>query len=207
MEAGTEAPRRIGQLRLTHGATVPPKAGVVDVDLAPAGARAEEWQRTGGLLALQAIAPAAGLPATMRARMSVLAVGPAAALVGYVALRLGAKRVELVLHPEDREAFEALAGEDLARAGIHRRLEEVPNGAFHDLASFGCDGTVPALDQCEPLVRRLRPEGQLLLYGLPSDMLEPVFDDLARRGLSLRAMGIADGQAFLSGSLEGGSLS
>lgn len=208
MEAGTDAPRRIGHLRLSRGERPQATPGVVDLDLGPAGERFEEWQRAGGLLGLQALAPAAGLPEEQRARMSVLAAGPGAALIGYAALALGARHVEVVLHPEDRQAFEALTDrESRQRATVHQRVEDAPGGALHALAAFGCDGAVPDIVQCEPLVRRLRPEGQLLLYGLPSDMLEPVFDELARRGLSLHAMGIADGQAFLAGSLEGGDLS
>lgn len=218
MEAGTEArgtadgplpggPRRIGHLRVVRGPAAPPIPGVFDLDVGPAGARYDEWVRAGGLLALQAIAPASGIQPADRARLSVLADGPGAALIGYAALVLGAKSVEVALHPEDREAFEAMAGrEAMRRAVLHRRIDEAEPGAFHALAALGCDGEVPAIERCEPLVRRLRAEGQLLLFGLPADRLEPTFDELAKRGLSLRAMGIADGLAFLAGSLEGGDL-
>jgi hypothetical protein len=208
MEAGTDELRRIGHLRLSRGGRPQATPGVVDLELGPAGERFDEWQRAGGLLGLQALAPAAGLPADQRARMSVLAAGAGAALIGYAALALGARDVEVVLHPEDHEAFEALLDREAKqRATVHRRAEDAAGGALHALAAFGCDGAVPDIALCEPLVRRLRPEGQLLLYGMPTDMLEPVFDELARRGLSLHAMGIDDGQAFLAGSLEGGDLS
>ena len=205
MGIGTE-PLRIGDLRLFRGDPPPPERGVVDVDLGAAGPRVDDWSRSGGLLALQAIAPAAALPNGTRARLSFLGVGPGAALAGYAALRLGARRTELVLHPDDQAAFDALAGNDRAskRVAAYRRIEDAPDGAFHDMVALGCDGAVPPMDQCAPLVRRLRPEGQLLLFGLPADGLEEVFDEVARRGLSLRAMGIRDGLAFLSGSLERG---
>ncbi len=197
-------PQRIGHLRLNRGEVLPPLQGVVDLELASAGALVDEWLRAGGMLALQAIAPAAALPQPVRSRMSFLGVGPGAALAAYAALRLGAQRAEVVLHPDEQDAFDRLArtAAEPERAASYRRIEDVPNGAFHDMTAYGCDGAVPSLDLCAPLVRRLRPEGQLLLYGFPADALDRMFDEVASRGLSLRAMGIAGGLGFLAGSLE-----
>ena len=163
------------------------------------------WAASGALLAVQAMAPAAALPRKVRHRMSFLGMGPGITLAAFVAICLEAKQVEVVLHPTEVELFDRLVARRESPTEVNKlkRIEDAADGAFHDMVAWGCDGREPdSLSEAIPLVRRMRPEGQLCLFGLPEAGLNETFDGLARKGLALRAMGVRDGLAFLSGSLE-----
>ena len=79
----------------------------------------------------------------------------------------------------------------------------MPDGAFHHWALIGCDGTVPsAWEAFGPFVRRLRPEGQMVFFGLPVASIEEVHQEAARRGYALRSFGQRGALASVGGSLE-----
>jgi hypothetical protein len=209
MEPTAEQPLQLGHLILDLGgsaaAAVRERSDDIPVLLADATEALPRWIAAGGLLATQAMAPAAALPLRMRQKMSFLGMGPGIALAAYIAVCLEAAHVEVVLHPTDVEIFDRLVARRQSPTEVHKRqrIEDAADGAFNHMVALGCDGQVPdSLTVAGPLVRRMLPEGQLCLYGLPSSKLEEVFDRAARKGLALSAMGVRGELAFLSGSLE-----
>jgi hypothetical protein len=209
MELTTERPLQLGHLILDLGETGSTHARDNGEDTVIALADAAEllprWIDAGALLAAQAMAPAAALPPTTRHRMSFLGMGPGIALPAYIAICLEAEYVEVVLHPTEVEVFDLLVAKRQSPTKVHkiRRIEDAADGAFHHMVAYGCDGEVPAaMSDAAPLVKRMRPEGQLCFYGLPAAKIDDVFDRAAKKGLALRAMGVRGELAFLSGSLE-----
>jgi len=197
--------QRLGSFLLCRDAEPPspPPVHPVPLDLRPAAERLAIWERDGGLLALQAVSPLGGLEASVRARADLLAAGPGAALAALGGVALGLARVAVALHPDDREAFAAVREHIDSPTQLHlgARLEELPARPLYFRTLLGCGGRVPPLDDAAPLVRRLLPEGQFLLSGVPAADLETVFDEFSRNGLSLRACGFRAELAFLAGSL------
>ncbi|RMH02746.1 MAG: hypothetical protein D6702_07945 [Planctomycetota bacterium] len=202
-----EGSRRVGSLLLRWSEDAPrPGKRDLAVDLAPAADRMAAWIADGGLLAAQALHPVAGLPPEQRRGLRLTAAGPAAALAGLVAAAIGFARIAAALHPDDREAFSA-AMERIgggAEVAVVDRMADLPTDHANDYAFLGCGGTPPRPDLLGPLVHRLRPEGQLVLFGLPRAAMRASFDDFSARGLSLRAAGIDGDFAFLAGSLDHG---
>jgi hypothetical protein len=209
MELTAESPLQLGHLILDLGESGSRHARDSGEDsvvpLADAAELMPTWTQSGALLAAQAMAPAAALPMTTRHRMSFLGMGPGSALAAYIATCLEAAYVEVVLHPTEIEVFDHLVARRQSPTEVRKlkRIEDAVDGAFHHMVAMGCDGIVPeSMANAAPLVRRMRPEGQLCLYGLPAAKLNDVFDRLAKKGLALRAMGVRGELAFLSGSLE-----
>ena len=205
MEFTTGHPLQLGDLLLSLEHTdVAPGHGTA-VPLGAAADAVEDWIQAGALLAAQAMAPAAALPVHVRQRLSLLVMGPGSALAAFIAVCLEVRQVEVVLHPNDVEPFHHLLARRGSPTEVHEfaRIDDASDGAFHDMVALGCDGQVPAsLGEAGPLVRRMRPEGQLLLFGIPAREIKSVFDRAARKGMALRAMGIRGELAFLCGSLE-----
>jgi len=197
---------RFGHLLLSQEREMPQGSDhEVVVPLAPVAEELESWQQAGAMLAAQAMAPVAAMPLAVRKRLHFLGEGPGCGLAAWIALHLGCSQVEVVLHPSEREGFEAaVAKVDLLEPFRNLlAISDAEDGAFFHMVAYGCDGVLPeSLAVTAPLVRRMRPEGQLLLFGLPANELEEAFDRAARRGLSLRAMGVQDELAFFAGSLE-----
>lgn len=209
MELTTERPLQLGHLILDLGESGSTHARDSGEDsviaLAEAAELMPQWVNSGALLAAQAMAPAAALPLATRQRMSFLGMGPGIALPAYIAVCLEAEYVEVALHPTDVEVFDRLVAKRQSPTKVKKlkRIEDAADGAFHHMVAFGCDGQVPkAMSEAAPLVKRMRPEGQLCLYGLPAAKIDDVFDRAAKKGLALRAMGVRGELAFLSGSLE-----
>ncbi len=196
---------RFGHLTLSTEAEAGTKPQEVLVPLAPVAEEIGSWLAAGALCAAQAMAPVAAMAPEVRARIAFLGEGPGVGLAAWIALHLGCGRVEAVLHPSERavvDAAVAAAGKDEAWFGLSR-IDEAEDGAFFHMVAYGCDGRLPEdLTAAAPLVKRMRPEGQLLLFGLPAARLEDAFDGAAKRGLSLRAMGVQEELAFFAGSLE-----
>jgi len=199
--------RRIGCLLLRWGEdAAAPGPREQGVELGPARERMPQWLEDGGELAVQAINPVAGLPLEERRAFSLVAAGPGAALAALTACAVGFARITVALHPDDFEPFQAAAdamGGSSART-VTQRPEELPTDHPGHLSLLGCGRRRPATADCLPLVRRLRPEGQLVLFGVPEGDLQEVFQDLSQRGFSLRGTGIRDGVGFLAGSLDHG---
>ena len=175
------------------------------MELAPAAQGGGEWVRAGALLGGQARAPLADLPERVRRQRGFLGAGAGCALPALAALRLGFGNVDLVGHPEDEEPFATLAAAVGASGkwNLHRRVDDVSDGAFHHWALIGCDGTVPSSwEAFGPFVRRLRPEGQMVFFGLPVAAIEEVHQEAARRGYALRSFGVRGALASVGGSLE-----
>ncbi|MCP4093082.1 MAG: hypothetical protein GY747_06495 [Planctomycetes bacterium] len=209
MELTTERPLQLGHLVLDLGESGSQHARDSGEDSVVPLADAEEliprWVQSGALLAAQAMAPAAALPKSTRQRMSFLGMGPGIALAAYIAVCLEAAFVEVVLHPTEVEVFDRLVARRQSPTEVRKlkRVDDAVDGAFHHMVAMGCDGQVPeSLTSAAPLVKRMRPEGQLCLYGLPASKINDVFDRTAKKGLALRAMGVRGDLAFLSGSLE-----
>jgi hypothetical protein len=200
-----DVPLQLGDLYLSREKTDVAPGHATAVPLGEAGEMLDAWIEAGGLLAAQAMAPGAALPSHVRKRLSFLGVGPGIALAAYIAVCMEVGRVEVVLHPNDVEAFNRLLARHTSPTEVVKlaRVEDAEDGAFHDLVAMGCDGQVPdKLSVAGPLVKRMRPEGQLLLFGLPAREVQSVFDRAAKKGMSLRAMGLREDLAFLCGSLE-----
>ncbi len=196
---------RLGDFFLQVAPDAHPGARDLVLDLRPAAARVPEWQAAGGLLGVQALTPLADVPERGRAGMAFLGAGPGCALPALAALRLGFRAVELVAHPEDEEPFRALAAAAGATGAwrLHRRVDEVPAGALHHWVMAGCDGQAPgAMEPFGPFVRRLRPEGQMVLFGLPANAIEETFLRAAGHGMALRSLAVQGSLAAIGGSLE-----
>ncbi len=205
MDLVTRGASRLGDFFLQLAPDASPSERDLVLDLRSAAARVPDWLAAGGLLGLQAIAPLADLPERRRRTLAFLGAGPGCALAALGALRLGFRLVDLVAHPEDEEPFRAAAGAAGAPGEwrLHRRVDDVADGAFHHWVLCGCEGTAPAsLEAFGPFVRRLRPEGQMVLFGLPAAAVEEVFDRAAERGLALRSLAIQGALAAIGGSLE-----
>ncbi|MDA1260832.1 MAG: hypothetical protein O3A20_09455 [Planctomycetota bacterium] len=205
MDLFAGGPVRLGDFFLRARAEDQPNPRDLLIDLAPAPQRCSEWTNAGGLLGVQALAPLADLPERARRQLGFLGAGAGCALSALAALRLGFGIVDLVGHPEDEEPFAALASA-IGASGkwtLHRRVDDVPDGAFHHWALIGCDGTVPSSwEAFEPFVRRLRPEGQMVFFGLPVASIEEVHQEAASRGYALRSFGVRGALASVGGSLE-----
>ncbi|MFK5956174.1 MAG: hypothetical protein QM477_06995 [Planctomycetota bacterium] len=200
-----ESPLQLGDLLLSREETAVGTGHTVAIPLGAGGEIVDRWIEAGGLLAAQAMAPAAALPAHVRKRLSFLGMGPGSPMAAYAAICMEIGHVEVVLHPNDMEGFKNLVARRNSPTELRKlgRIDDASDGAFHDMVAFGCDGKVPErLSDAGPLVRRMRPEGQLLLFGFPAAEIKNVFDRAAKKGLSLRAMGNRDDLAFLCGSLE-----
>lgn len=205
MPLTSDTPLQLGDLLLSREETAVAPGHGVAVPLGAGGDIIDTWIEAGGLLAAQAMAPAAALSKHARKKLSFLGLGPGSALAAYIAVCLEVAHVEVVLHPNDLEGFKNLVARRNSPTEVRRldRVDDATDGAFHDMVAFGCDGKVPDnLSDAGPLVRRMRPEGQLLLFGFPASEIKNVFDRAAKKGMSLRAMGNRDDLAFLCGSLE-----
>ncbi|PCJ53072.1 MAG: hypothetical protein COA70_10450 [Planctomycetota bacterium] len=205
MPLTADTPLQLGDLLLSLDETGEAPGHGVAIPLGAGGDVISSWISAGGLLAAQAMAPAAAFPAHTRKRLSFLGMGPGSAMAAYIAVCMEIGHVEIVLHPNDVDAFQNLVARRNSPTEVRKlsRVEDATDGAFHDMVAFGCDGKVPeSLRDAGPLVRRMRTEGQLLIFGFPADEIKNVFDRAAKKGLSLRAMGNRDDLAFLCGSLE-----
>ena len=176
------------------------------LDLRSASDAASFGHDAAGMLALQALNPMATLPASQRARLSLLVTGPSATLPFLCACVLGFQRVAAVVSEAEQVALQGLIPSDFSgQAECLDRAERLPQDrAFHRVL-LGCDGAVPEVITGAPLVQRLRPEGQFILFGLPQTSAQDTFVRFSENGLSLRGAGFRENLAFLAGSL-GGSL-
>ncbi|HEX9793697.1 MAG TPA: hypothetical protein VGC54_06900 [Planctomycetota bacterium] len=181
-----------------------PEPGDRVVDLGPARTRLEAWFAAGGRLGVQAISPLAEHPLEKLRDHALVAGGPAAALPGLCALAYGFGRVVLALPPEDREAFAACvrASRPVGEALVVDSLVDAPPRPPHHRALLGCAGIAPRPETIETLRRLLRPDGQLVLFGLPAAEVRGVFEKLAHDGLSLRGSGFHGDLAYLAGLQE-----
>ncbi|MHC4823607.1 MAG: hypothetical protein ACYTEP_06275 [Planctomycetota bacterium] len=205
MSLATGDPLQLGDLLLSPEQTDVAPGHSVAVPLGAAGEQLGDWIQAGALLAAQAMAPAAALPMHVRKRLSFLGMGPGSAMAAYIAICMEAGHVEVVLHPNDVEAFNELVARRSSPTEVRKlgRVEDASDGAFHDMVAYGCDRQVPeSLGVAGPLVKRMKPEGQLLLFGFPQSRMEEMFERSAKKGMSLRAMGVREDLAFLCGSLE-----
>ncbi|MBC8330031.1 MAG: hypothetical protein H8E31_14930 [Planctomycetes bacterium] len=176
------------------------------MELGAAEERVPSWLEEGGELAVQALNPVAGLPLEERRAYSLVAAGPGAAIGALAGCAIGFARISAALHPDDLEPFRR-AAKDMDRSSVKAvasRLEDLPVDRACHIALMGCGGRRPQAADCLPLVRRLRPEGQLVLFGIPQEELQDTFEDFSQRGFSLRGSGIRDGLGFLAGSLDHG---
>ncbi len=180
----------------------PIRLGHLELDLSENLDSLENWNREGGLLAVQALSPLAALESEKRELLSLVASGPGSALAVLAAVALGFGRVDAALHPDDQEACRGPLG-TLGESNLVNRVEDLPRDTRHHRALLGMDGGIPNRADWDPLVSRLRHEGQLVVFGFPRGSQEHVFEDLASSGMSLRASGRAEDLVFLSGSLEG----
>lgn len=205
MSSAAPASLRLGDFFLRRDAADRAEPRELLLDLTAAPERTEDWIAAGGLLGVQALAPLADLPERARRQLGFLGAGAGCALAALAALRLGFGTVNLVGHPEDEEGFAALAAATGAsgRWTLHRRVDDVADGAFHHWSLIGCDGTVPsAWEAFGPFVRRLRPEGQMVFFGLPVAALAEVHEAAAKRGYALRSFGVRGALASVGGSLD-----
>lgn len=196
---------RLGDFFLRADAEAQPGPRELLLDFTAARGRLGEWLTAGGLLGVQALTPLTDLPERVRRRLGFLGAGAGCAMPALAAVRLGFGQVRLIGHPEDEEPFAAIAA-GCGGAGqwsLHRRVDDVPDGAFHHWALIGCDGAAPsAWEAFGPFVRRLRPEGQMVFFGLPADALTDVHAEIAGRGYALRSFAARGALVAVGGSLD-----
>ena len=173
------------------------------LDLRSANDAASVVHDAAGRLALQALNPMATLPASQRAQLALLVVGPSATLPFLCACVLGFQRVTAVVAEAEKVTLQGLMpGNFSGQTEYLDRTEELPQDRAFHRALLGCDGTVPEVITGAPLVQRLRPEGQFILFGLPQTSTQDTFVRFSENGLSLRGAGFRENLAFLAGSLD-----
>jgi len=177
--------------------------GELHLDPAPWGSAFTAWMEQGGATALHALAPVAAMEPNIRHTMKLLAVGPGAPLAAVAAVQMNLLQVHLVCLPEDREALQPLRNQK-TEFDFFMEESDVPTGRhYHRILCGGGKQAVQTQD-CAAWVKRLKPEGQFLLFGLPEDNLQGTFKNLASKGFALRGSGRHQGFGFLAGTLEHG---
>ena len=183
----------------------PFQLGHLTIDPEQLGEYATQWTNTSGLLVAQAMAPAAALDQSQIAKLNLLACGDGSTLAAFLAVQMKCNHVDVILHPDEKQQLEEVLNKISSPTTINiiSSPEHISGKHKYHMAAYGCNGEKPnSLNALEPLVRYLRHEGQLVLFGfLESDMQE-LFNDAANKGLSLRASGFRAGLAFFGGSLE-----
>lgn len=170
------------------------------VDLAPAAGALACWWAAGGFTGVRALAYLAERSAEELQDRRLAAVGPGAPLPALTAMAIGFGTVRLEADPGERAVVQAAASAWGAVPRWVASVREIPGGSC-DFALLGCGGRVPDWEACRPLVRALRPEGGLVLFGLPEAETRTVFSHLAVHGFVLRGSGRSGGMAHLMGSL------
>ena len=181
------------------------KLGHLTIDPEQLGEHAPLWTNTSGLLVAQAMAPAAGLEQAQVAKLNLLTCGSGSTLAAFLAVKMRCNHVDVILHPDEKQQLEEVLSKITSPTTINiiSSPEQISGEHKYHMAAYGCDGEKPkSLNALEPLVKHLRHEGQLVLFGFPESDMQELFNDAADKGLSLRASGFRDGLAFFSGSLE-----
>jgi threonine dehydrogenase-like Zn-dependent dehydrogenase len=181
------------------------KLGHLTIDPDQLGEHAPLWTNTSGLLVAQAMAPAAGLEQAQVAKLNLLTCGSGSTLAAFLAVKMRCNHVDVILHPDEKQQLEEVLSKITSPTTINiiSSPEQISGEHKYHMAAYGCDGEKPkSLNALEPLVKHLRHEGQLVLFGFPESDMQELFNDAADKGLSLRASGFRDGLAFFSGSLE-----
>ncbi len=179
--------------------------GHLSIDPRPLGDNAAEWISPSGLLVAQAMAPGAALEQNQIAKLNFLCVGNGSTLAAFLAVQMKCNHVDVVLHPDERQQLEAVLANVSSPTSVNilSSLEQIDGEHKYHMAAWGCDGVAPkSLVDLAPLVKHLRHEGQLVVFGFPADSTQDVFAEAADKGMALRAVGFRDGLAFFSGSLE-----
>ena len=183
----------------------PFQLGHLSIDPSQLGDNAATWMSTSGLLVAQAMAPAAALEQSQIAKLNLLTCGSGSTLAAFLAVQMKCNHVDVILHPDEKQQLEEVLNKITSPTTINiiSSTEQISGEHKYHMAAYGCDGEKPkSLNALEPLVKHLRHEGQLVLFGFPESDMQELFNDAADKGLALRASGFRDGLAFFSGSLE-----
>jgi hypothetical protein len=185
--------------------TAPLKLGHLTIDPSKLGGNAAAWMSPSALLLAQAIAPGAALEQHQIAKLNLLCVGDGSTLAVFLAAQMKCNHVDVILHPDDRQQLEAVLANMSSPTSINilSSLEQIDGAHKYHMVAWGCDGVKPkTLNDLAPLVKHLRHEGQLVVFGFPASNLKELFAEAAGKGMALRASGFRDDLAFFSGSLE-----
>ena len=87
---------------------------------------------------------------------------------------------------------------------ILNNLEEVAVGRHYHRVLLGFAGTSWDVHACTPWIQRLKPEGQLIVFGITESQVSLIFEEMAAKGFALRASGRRHGFSFLAGTMEHG---
>ncbi|MDP6963132.1 MAG: hypothetical protein QGF46_03095 [Planctomycetota bacterium] len=179
--------------------------GHLRIDPGLLGDNAAAWMSASGLLVAQAMAPGAVLETAQIAKLNLLCVGDGSALAAFLAVQMKCNHVDVVLHPDEREQLKEMLAKISSPTTINilDSVDQIDGEHKYHMAGWGCDGEAPKqLNELAPLVKHLRHEGQLVIFGFPASALQKLFNEAATKGLALRASGFRDNLAFFSGSLE-----
>ncbi|MBC8369192.1 MAG: hypothetical protein H8E25_04270 [Planctomycetes bacterium] len=185
--------------------TAPLQLGHLNIDPALLGDNAEAWLNTSGLLVAQAMAPGAALEQQQIAKLNFLCVGNGSTLAAFLAVQMKCNHVDVILHPDEQQQLEAVLNKISSPTSINilSSTDNIDGEHKYHMAAWGCDAEKPkSLNDLAPLVKHLRHEGQLVMFGFPASNLQELFDEAASKGMALRASGFRDDLAFFSGSLE-----
>jgi hypothetical protein len=183
----------------------PFQLGHLSIDPSQLGDNAATWMSTSGLLVAQAMAPGAALEHQQIAKLNFLCVGNGSTLAAFLAVQMKCNHVDVILHPDERQQLETVLANMSSPTSINilSSLEQIDGAHKYHMAAWGCDGEKPkTLNDLAPLVKHLRHEGQLAVFGFPTRDLQELFDEAASKGMALRASGFRDDLSFFSGSLE-----
>jgi hypothetical protein len=183
----------------------PVQLGHLSIDPSQLGDNAAAWMSTSGLLVAQAIAPGAALEQTQIAKLNFLYSGDGSAFAAFLSVKMRCNHVDVVLHPDEREQLESVLANISSPTTINimNSTDQIDGEHKYHMAAWGCDGEAPqSLNVLEPLVKHLRHEGQLIVFGFPAADTQDIFADAADKGMALRAVGFRDDLAFFCGSLE-----
>ncbi len=183
--------------------TAPLQIGELHLDPAPWGSTFATWMEQGGETALHALAPVAAMDPNVRHTMKLLAVGPGAPLAAVAAVQMNLLQVHLVCSAKDREALQPLRN-NKTEFDFFTEESDVPTGRHYHRILYGSGKQSVVTQDCAAWVKRLKPEGQFLLFALPEDELQAAFKNLASKGFALRGSGRRQSLGFLAGTLEHG---
>lgn len=194
----------LGEIEVLLGAAAEPGEAMVTLDLRRHQETARTWLGNGALLGLQALHPLVS-PHVDPTGLRFLGAGPGAGAAAWVAARVRMASVVLVADAEEEGRVRALMEgvADATPIRFVRSPDQLDGAVLDHVVVVGLGGaSVGEVARFGPYALRLRPEGQMSLFGFPDPEVPDTSEAMAVQGFALRAYGRRDGLAFLGGSWE-----
>ena len=153
------------------------------------------WKDLGGESALQALCPLGSLIASEREKMDILVGGTAAHIIGIAALNLNVRNIHVISEAIDKNKENGLT--------LFPNMKNLKASYTYNRVLIGFAKKTWDAKTCTPWIQRLKPGGQITLFGLAETMLQKAFEDVAKEGFSLRASGRRNQFSFISGTING----